>query len=84
MAEGFDFRLVSHDNLCTHCVYAWPESVGFSCSVLRGKRCKALVYKCGQYEPFQSTHPRGVRHSMAVPVMRWIGKRIQEVADDAD
>lgn len=51
MAEGFDFRLVSHDNLCTHCVYAWPESTGFLCSVLRSKRCKELVYKCGQYEP---------------------------------
>lgn len=36
MAEGFDFRLVSHDNLCTHCVYSWPEYAGFSCSVLRG------------------------------------------------
>ena len=51
MTEGFDFRLVSHDNLCTHCTYAWSESVGFSCSVLRSKRCKALVSKCGQYEP---------------------------------
>lgn len=51
MTEVFDFRLVSRSNLCTHCVYAWPESVGFSCSVLRGKRCKAIVLKCGQYEP---------------------------------
>ena len=51
MAEGFDWRLVSHDNLCTHCVYAWPESVGFLCSVLRGKRCRTFVTKCGQYEP---------------------------------
>lgn len=51
MTEWFDFRLVSHDNLCTHRVYKWPESVGFSCSVLRGKRCKALVSKCGQYKP---------------------------------
>lgn len=51
MVEEFDWRLVSHDNLCTHCVYSWPESVGFSCSVLRGKLCKTLVSKCGQYEP---------------------------------
>ena len=51
MAEWFDFRLVSHDNLCTHCTYAWPASVGFLCSVLRGKRCRTFVTKCGQYEP---------------------------------
>ena len=51
MEERFDWRLVSHDNLCTHCVYKWPESVGFSCSVLRGKRCRTFVTRCGQYEP---------------------------------
>ena len=51
MEERFDWRLVSHDNLCTHCTYAWPESTGFSCSVLRGKRCRTFVTRCGQYEP---------------------------------
>ena len=51
MADEFDWRLVSHDNLCTHCVYGFPESVGHSCSVLRGKLCRTFVTRCGQYEP---------------------------------
>ena len=41
----------SHDNLCTHCTYKWPESVGISCAVMRGKRPRALVKRCGQYDP---------------------------------
>lgn len=52
MSRGeYERRMAAMKSLCRKCVYGFPASIGYSCTISVGKLCCDVVADCSMFKP---------------------------------